>query len=148
MKSAIFVRVSTARQDYQRQISDLEKEAERQNLQVVEIIKEKISGASRRQDREGIQRLLQLSSTRQIDKVLVSEVSRLGRSTGDNLQLLDELTSYGVSVYSLDMGIDTLQDGKRTMVAELLFTVFSSLACQERERLSAKPSRMTSILSL
>jgi len=54
------------------------------------------------------------------------------------LQLLDELTGYGVSVYALEVGMETLQDGKRTMVAEILFAVLSSLARQERERLSER----------
>jgi len=39
LKAAIFVRVSNNRQDYQRQISDLEKEAAKQSLVLVEIIK-------------------------------------------------------------------------------------------------------------
>jgi len=48
MNAAIFVRVSTARQDYQRQISDLKRGADQQGLKVVEVIKEKISGTRRR----------------------------------------------------------------------------------------------------
>lgn len=138
MKAAIFVRVSTNRQDYTRQINDLKKEAERQKLKIVKVIKEKQSGTSKRKERQGIQELLQLASSGQIDKVLTTEVSRLGRSTGDNLQLLDELTEMGVSIYALDVGMDTLQNGKRTMVAEILFAVLSSLARQERERLSER----------
>lgn len=138
MKTAIFVRVSTQRQDYTRQITELKQEAARQDLEIVKIIKEKQSGTAKREARKGIAELLELARTKQIQKVLTLEVSRLGRSTGDNLRLLDELTELGVSIYAKDVGMDTLQDGKRTMVAEILFAVLSSLARQERERLSER----------
>ena len=80
-KAVIFVRVSKKEQDYQRQVEDLRAVAQHQGVQVVAEISEKISGAKRNQDRAGIQQLLELSRRGVIQKVLVSEFSRLGRST-------------------------------------------------------------------
>ncbi|RYF39912.1 MAG: recombinase family protein, partial [Cytophagaceae bacterium] len=80
-QAVIFVRVSKKEQDYQRQVEDLRAVAQSQAVQVVAEIAEKISGAKRNQEREGIQQLLELGRRGAIQKVLVSEVSRLGRST-------------------------------------------------------------------
>jgi DNA invertase Pin-like site-specific DNA recombinase len=57
-QAVIFVRVSKKEQDYQRQVEDLRAVAQSQAVQVVAEIAEKISGAKRNQDREGIQQLL------------------------------------------------------------------------------------------
>ena len=98
-QAVIFVRVSKKEQDYQRQVEDLRAVAQSQAVQVVAEISEKISGAKKNQDREGIQQLLELSRRGAIQKVLVSEVSRLGRSTVEVLQIVEELTQLGISIY-------------------------------------------------
>ncbi|GAB3637857.1 hypothetical protein GCM10027422_34470 [Hymenobacter arcticus] len=69
-QAVIFVRVSKKEQDYQRQVEDLRAVAQSQAVQVVAEIAEKISGAKRNQDREGIQQLLELSRQGAIQKVL------------------------------------------------------------------------------
>ncbi|RZK33273.1 MAG: recombinase family protein [Hymenobacter sp.] len=98
-QAVIFVRVSKKEQDYQRQVEDLRALAQSQAVQVVAEISEKISGAKRNQDREGIQQLLALSRRGTIQKVLVSAVSRLGRSTVEVLHTVEELTQLGISIY-------------------------------------------------
>ena len=60
-QAVILVRVSKKEQDYQRQVEDLRAVAQSQAVQVVAEIAEKISGAKRNQEREGIQQLLALS---------------------------------------------------------------------------------------
>lgn len=103
-QAVIFVRVSKREQDYQRQLEDLRVLAISQVVQVVAEISEKISGARTNQERDGIQELLHLSRTGAIQKVLVCEVSRLGRSTVDVLQVVDELTRLGISIYVYNFG--------------------------------------------
>jgi len=98
-QAVIFVCFSKKEQDYQRQVEDLRAVAQSQAVQVVAEISEKISGAKRNQEREGIQQLLALSRQGAIQKVLVSEVSRLGRSTVEVLQIVEELTQLGISIY-------------------------------------------------
>jgi DNA invertase Pin-like site-specific DNA recombinase len=129
------VRVSKKEQDYQRQVEDLRAVAQRQAVQVVAEIAEKISGAKRNQEREGIQQLLALSRRGAIQKVLVSEVSRLGRSTVEVLQIIEELTQLGVSIYIQNFGIETLKNGKRNPVAQFMFTLLAEFARLERETL-------------
>ena len=134
-QAVIFVRVSKKEQDYQRQVEDLRAVAQNQAVQVVAEIAEKISGAKRNQDREGIQQLLELSRLGAIQKVLVSEVSRLGRSTVEVLQIVEELTQLGVSIYVQNFGIETLKNGKRNPVAQFMFTLLAEFARLERETL-------------
>ncbi|GAB2798407.1 DNA invertase Pin-like site-specific DNA recombinase [Hymenobacter luteus] len=134
-QAVIFVRVSKKEQDYQRQVEDLRAVAQSQAVQVVAEIAEKISGAKRNQEREGIQQLLALSRRGAIQKVLVSEVSRLGRSTVEVLQIVEELTQLGISIYVQNFGIETLKNGKRNPVAQFMFTLLAEFARLERETL-------------
>ena len=134
-QAVIFVRVSKKEQDYQRQVEDLRAVAQSQAVQVVAEISEKISGAKRNQDWEGIQQLLELSRRGAIQKVLVSEVSRLGRSTVEVLQIVEELTQLGISIYVQNFGIETLKNGKRNPVAQFMFTLLAEFARLKRETL-------------
>lgn len=133
---AIFVRVSKQSQDYERQITDLNAYAIKQGYTVVATIAEKISGAKRNAERQGISELLKLAATGRIKKVLVSEVSRLGRRTSDVLKVIEELTEQGISVYAQNYNLETLtSEGKRNPVASLLFTLLAEFARLERETL-------------
>jgi DNA invertase Pin-like site-specific DNA recombinase len=109
--------------------------AKNQSVRVVAEISEKISGVRTNLERDSIQELLLLSRQGAIQKVLVCEVSRLGRSTVEVLQVVDELTELGVSIYVQNFGIETLKDGKRNPVAQFLFTLLAEFARLERETL-------------
>jgi DNA invertase Pin-like site-specific DNA recombinase len=64
------------------------------------------------------------------DKLVVTELSRLGRNVGDLGQLLDHLEDLGVGLQILNLGIDT-----RTASGRLVFTVVAAVAAMERELL-------------
>jgi DNA invertase Pin-like site-specific DNA recombinase len=135
-KAAIFVRVSKQSQDYERQIHDLTAYAERQGYKVVKTIAEKVSGAKSNDERHGITALLSLARSGGIQKVLVTEVSRLGRRTSEVLKVLEELSDCGVSVYAQNYNLETLTpDGKRNPIASLLFTLLAEFSRLERETL-------------
>jgi DNA invertase Pin-like site-specific DNA recombinase len=132
----IFVRVSKQSQDYERQIADLTAYANRQGYTIIQTIAEKISGAKRNEDRKGITELLALAASKTISKVLVTEVSRLGRRTSDVLKVIEELTEHKVSVYAQNYNLETLTpEGKPNPVAGLLFTLLAEFARLERETL-------------
>jgi DNA invertase Pin-like site-specific DNA recombinase len=133
---AIFVRVSRQDQNYNRQVSELQEYANQMNYIVVSVISEKISGAKRNTERKGIDELLQLSCNRKISKVLVSEVSRLGRDARETNNLLSELTDLRVSIYTRNFNLETLDaHGKRNPIASLIFGIIKELAEYERELL-------------
>jgi DNA invertase Pin-like site-specific DNA recombinase len=132
-KAAIFVRVSKKEQEYQRQIEDLRVVALAQQMEIVAEIAEKISGSVGNQERDGLQQLLTLARKGQIQKVLVQEVSRLGRSTVEVLQVVEELSALCVSIYVQNFGIETLKGHKRNPIAQFMFTLLAEFARLERE---------------
>jgi DNA invertase Pin-like site-specific DNA recombinase len=133
MKVAIFCRVSTLDQSYQRQINDLKKIAKKFSFEVVEVITEKISGAKSNDERKGVQELLEGARAGKFQKVLVSEVSRLGRSTLETLKLVEELHSFGVSIYLQDLNTETLnENGEMNMQTEMMLHLLSLFAKNER----------------
>ncbi len=137
---AIFVRVSSKSQEYDRQISDLTAHAQKMNYQVVEIITEVVSASkTAKEHREAIGQLIKLARAGSIRKVLVTEVSRLGRRTADILQVIEELTELKVSVYAHNFGQETLtKEGKRNTTINVMFTLLAEFARMETELLSER----------
>ena len=98
-RAAIYTRVSTADQSCERQIAELTAFAERGGFEVLGIFKETASGASN--TRFAQNRVLELAQARRIDAVLVTELSRWGRSTQDLLNTLYKLAGWKVSVIAM-----------------------------------------------
>lgn len=138
MKIIIYVRVSKLQQDYQRQINDLTDYANRHQLDIIEIITEKASGFKKKvAERESIKKLMDSIHRQKIDKVLVSEISRLGRNTKEILTILEELMDNNVSLLVLNPQIETLQpNGQKNPVAQLILTIMADLGRMESENLS------------
>ncbi|PRY10302.1 DNA invertase Pin-like site-specific DNA recombinase [Pontibacter ummariensis] len=133
---AIYVRVSKEQQSYTRQVKELTAYSKSRGYKVAKVIAEKISGARNNKDRGGIQELVEMVRQQEVSKVLVSEVSRLGRKTSEVLQVLEELTEQGVSVYVQNFNMETLNpDGSRNPIAQFLFTILAEFARMERESL-------------
>lgn len=131
---ALFVRVSTNEQNNARQIRDLEKVAKEKDWEIVATIEEKISGAMKTEERKGIQELLLLAETGKIKKVLVTEISRLGRDAYTALSIVQKLEENQVSLYWQNQNMETLlENGKRNPAASLIFKILSDLAQTERE---------------
>lgn len=78
-RAAIYCRVSTNDQSCERQEIDLKAFADRAGFEVVGVFKESVSGT--KLDREERKKVLALAQARHIDAVLVTELSRWGRST-------------------------------------------------------------------
>jgi len=138
MKAAIFARVSTndGRQSNDRQVSELKELCERQNWQIVETITETISGAKTREDRPGLDALIRLAQSSKIQKVVISEISRLGRNVSDGIHVIDTLTKSGVSIYIQNIGIETLlSNGKPNYLFKPILLTLMGFAEMEREQL-------------
>jgi Resolvase, N terminal domain len=76
---AILVRVSTAKQETARQISELRQYADGKDYEVLEVCEETISGSAEDDERHGLHRAAQLARDGHIKKVLVHEISRIAR---------------------------------------------------------------------
>jgi DNA invertase Pin-like site-specific DNA recombinase len=129
---AIYCRVSTADQSCERQERDLVAFASRAGDEVVGIFKETGSGV--RLDRAERKKVLALAQQRAIDAVLVTELSRWGRSTLDLLHTLEELEGRRVSVIAVNgMAFDLATPHGRMMA-----TVLAGIAAFERELLQER----------
>src|SRR6478672_9791205 len=99
-RAAIYCRVSTDDQSCERQQRDLAAFAKRAGYQVVGVFQEHASGADDNRPERG--KVIELARRREITAVLVTELSRWGRSTKDLVGTLDDLYGWGVSVLTLN----------------------------------------------
>lgn len=100
-KCAIYLRVSSDIQDYERQISDLKKFAKDSNYALTDknIYEDKLSGFKNEKEREGLNRLLKDVVNAHIKVLLVWEISRLARKHKDLLDITEFFQENGVNVY-------------------------------------------------
>ena len=127
MRVAIYCRVSTVDQSCERQVRELRAFAKRLGAEVVGVFRETASGA--KNDRAERKKVMALAQAREIDAILVSELTRWGRSTMDLLETLQALQSWKVSV----LAVSGLQLDLSTPHGKLMVGVLSSLAEFERD---------------
>jgi len=135
-KAVIFARVSSANgtQDYERQIKDLQTVADQNNWKVEAVFTEKVSGVKKNSERIAISQMIDYINNHYIDKVLITELSRLGRDTFQVLQIIETLTNKKVSVYIQNHNIETLTSNKEiNTISQFLVTILSEVAGMERK---------------
>jgi DNA invertase Pin-like site-specific DNA recombinase len=135
----LFVRVSTSKQDYDRQIFELTTYAQQHHFIIVKTIASIISGTKANADRPDVQELFTLAQQRVFKKVIVSEISRLGRRAKDIRYTLDYLHQRGISVVFKNLGgLESLMDGKESFVTNIIIAIYSELAQEEKRILSER----------
>lgn len=137
-KAVIYARVSSNndRQDTTRQIEDLRKYAVSQNIEIVNVFQEHISGAKKNEERQVLTDCLEYCTQHSVDYLLLSELSRLGRSTLQVLRSLEILHEAKVSVYIQNLGLYTLQtDGKVNPIVSVLTTLLAEMGNIERSNI-------------
>ena len=134
MDVVIFGRVSTLIQDYDRQINELTAICTQRGWLVRSVFTEKISGAKKNAERKELSRMIEYIKTQHIDKVLVTELSRLGRDTLQVLQVIETLNDMKVSLYIQNYNIETLnEEGKVNVMSQFLITILAEIARMERK---------------
>ena len=132
-KVVIFARVSTDRQEYQRQLVELREYCAKAGWQVVREFASKISGAKRNDERPEIMEMIDYIKANAIDRVVVLEISRLGRNTIEALKVIQNLNDNGVSLYIKNYNLETLTpSGQVNPVASLICTILIEIAQMER----------------
>ena len=117
-RAAIYCRVSTADQSCERQERELRAFAERAGYETVAVFRETGSGA--KENRAERRKVMALAQGRHIDAVLVTELSRWGRSTLDLLETLRELEARRVSVVAMTGMTFDLSSATGRMMATML----------------------------
>lgn len=126
-RAVIYARVSTKDQDCLRQVSDLTEFAKRAGYEIVEVFTEKASGA--KNDRAERAKVLKLAQARKIDLILVTEMSRWGRSTVDLIETLERLKAVNVSLIAQSGMSFDLSTAQGKMIA----TVMGAFAEYEKD---------------
>nr|WP_181726105.1 recombinase family protein [Polaromonas sp.]QJS06436.1 resolvase TnpR [Polaromonas sp.] len=128
-RAALYCRVSTADQTCERQEADLRTFAAKAGFEVVGVWKETASGA--KDDRAQRKKVMALAQARDVDVVLVTELTRWGRSTIDLFHTLGELQAWGISLIAQT----GLQFDLGTPQGKLIASLMSVLAEFERDLL-------------
>jgi DNA invertase Pin-like site-specific DNA recombinase len=131
---AIYLRVSTSKQETSNQRRELEAVARRSGWQVVKVYEDAgISGAKGRDQRPGLDALLKAVNTREFDMVATWSVDRLGRSLTDLLSILQCLRDKDVDLFLHQQGLDTSTSAGRAMFQMLgVFAEFERGIIRER----------------
>ena len=137
MKIAIYIRVSTEDQAKEGSSLEVQREylesfAEREGYQIFKIYSDDgISAYST--ERPALKELLKDAKERKFDLVLVYKIDRFSRNLKDLLNLVDELSSYGVGFKSATEPFDST-----TSAGKLMFQQLGSFAEFERNRLAER----------
>ncbi len=130
---ALYARVSTILQDEQRQVDDLRRVAAERGWDVVEEIRERMTGT--KVDRPGLARALELAKTGRADFLLTWELSRLTRGgIGDLFDIVRALDSAKVRLASVQEPWVSVDGPTR----DLLLAVLGWAAKMERDLLSER----------
>lgn len=123
------------RQSTDRQVADLTAYAGAAGLDPVRVFTEKGSGA--KEDRPAFLECLQFCKDNHTD-LLVSEVSRLGRTVKIIVNTVDDLTKAGVNIHIHDLQLQTMPNGQENPMAKFMLTVLGLGAELERKSIVSR----------
>lgn len=132
-KTVAYLRVSTDGQDLKNQKYEILDYASKHEMQITDWIEIKVS--SRRSTKERlIDELLQNLEIG--DTLVVAELSRIGRSVGQIITIIDELIKKQVAVHIIKQGMKI--NGKNDIQTKTMITMFSLFAEIERDLISER----------
>src|SRR5258707_14538425 len=131
---AIYLRVSTSKQETSNQRRELEAVAARSGWQIAKVYEDAgISGAKGRDKRPGLDAMLKAVNSKEFDMVATWSVDRLGRSLADLLGILQGLHEKGVDLFLHQQGLDTSTTAGKAMFQMLgVFAEFERGIIRER----------------
>lgn len=137
MKAVIFSRVSSQndRQNTERQVADLMGYAKVNNIDVVQVFEEKISGAKKNAERAVLQNCIDFVKSEKIDIILVSEMSRASRSVWELLELIKMFKDMRINVFFQKENLKIFEDGKENPLLPIYVSALGLAAELERENI-------------
>ena len=140
---AIYGRVSTSEQTTDNQINFLQEIVSRNGWELVQTyVDEGISGTKGRDKRPEFDRLCKDMVRRKFNRILVWDISRLGRSLQHLVEFLNEVQSVNCHLYIHQSGLDTSTPSGRMMFQMVgVFSEFERSMISERVKLGLKRVR-------
>jgi DNA invertase Pin-like site-specific DNA recombinase len=133
MKTIGYVRVSGIRQDVENQKLEILTFANKEKMTVEDFIAIEISSRRTMKERRIEELLERLDSG---DTLIVSELSRLGRSLGEIIQIVDSLIKKQIRFIAIKQGM--LINGRNEIQTKVMITMFGLFAEIERDLLSER----------
>ena len=130
---AVYLRVSTENQHHDSQESELQDYCQRRGWNRTECFLDTASGA--KQDRSGLNDLMQKVRRGKVDIVLAFKLDRIGRSLSHLAQVLAELQANRVALVVPSQGIDTSNGNP---AAHLQLNILAAVAQFERELITER----------
>jgi DNA invertase Pin-like site-specific DNA recombinase len=125
---AAYIRVSTDKQSTDSQLVAIKDAIQRSGDVLVQVYEDHaISGGKSRQDRPALDSMLKDAGAGKLDKVIVWDITRLGRSLSDLIATLNELQKFSVDLQFLQNDLDTSTEAGR-----MLFSIFGAIGEFER----------------
>ena len=131
MKTTSYLRISTADQDIEKNKSDILKLANEKRLGYVEFIEEQISGKVSWKKRK---LFAIIDDAKKDDVLIVSELSRLGRSMLEIMEILSIASQKQMKIYAVK-GNWNLDDSIQSKVMAMAFSIASEI---ERDLISIR----------
>jgi DNA invertase Pin-like site-specific DNA recombinase len=132
-KVVILGRVSTDRQDYQRQVNELQDYCLKVGWEVVSVFTNKVSGVKSIEERTELQDMIRFIKENDVSRVVCLEVSRLGRNTLESLKVIQILNENKVSLFIKNYNLETLNpDGTPNPITSLITTILLEISSMER----------------
>lgn len=129
-----YIRTSTNKQDLKNQQHEILSYTNNHDLKIHEFIEIQISSKKTQKQRR-IDELLQKLHSR--DTLIVTELSRLGRSTSEILTLINELIKQKISLIIIKQNVTIMAD-KYDMTSKIMVTFFSLFGELERDMVSLR----------
>jgi DNA invertase Pin-like site-specific DNA recombinase len=131
---AIYLRVSTSKQDTDNQLRELSAVADRSGWEIWKVYEDAgISGAKGRDKRPGLEAMMKAVNAKEFDMVAAWSVDRLGRSLTDLLDILQDLQGKGRGLFLHQQGLDTSTTAGKAMFQMLgVFAEFERGIIRER----------------
>src|ERR1700722_15007503 len=132
---ALYIRVSTSKQDTENQRRELQAVADRSGWKIVKVYEDAgISGAKGRDQRPGLDAMMKAVNAKVFDMVATWSVDRLGRSLTDLLGILQGLHDKGVGLFLHQQGLDTSTTAGKAFLDLLgVFAEFETNLRKERQ---------------
>lgn len=144
-KTLAYLRTSTDKQDLNNQRLEILEYARRHELRIDDFIEISISSRKDRKARRIEELLAALAPG---DTLIVTELSRLGRSTGEVITLIDELIAHTITIFVIkqNLKLDQHQDDIQSMTMITLLSLFaqmerSMISKRTKEALAAKKAQ-------